>query len=462
MPETSAPTRFWPLGAGREVTSPYGWRSAGFHTGIDFGRDGGSGGMPVYAIQSGTVIHAGAAAGYGGPDPAGWLVIDSTDEQGGGCLEYGHIIREVSPGQTVTAGQRIGRINPNSSTNGGVAPHLHVSDMPGGYDPRTKQDPMPRLHGAREPEPTKENPLPKIWSGRMTWLYDVFRNELGTDRVRAVPGWETRGHGDFKDVRGVMNHHTGNARESAESIARGRPDLPGPLSNWHTSPDGIVTVVAAGVCWHAGQGSYPWLPANMGNWHLLGAENAWPTIGPGGRFDEREPWPRAQVIAMRDATAAALKHLGYLQDRAIDHKDYAGRAQGKWDRGNMDSGWFRGEVRKDMDGFVFPGEKPGAPLPFGTPLPVINPVIAPAGAWADVLLFRGNPHQSEAQVAELQRRLASAYSQTHGRGLSVDGDFGPATEAAVRSFQAASRLDPDGVVGPMTAAALNLRLVAAA
>ena len=58
--------RFFPLGAGRVVTSPFGPRAGGFHYGVDFGRVGGSANMPVYAIQSGVVIYAGAAQGYGG------------------------------------------------------------------------------------------------------------------------------------------------------------------------------------------------------------------------------------------------------------------------------------------------------------------------------------------------------------------------------------------------------------
>lgn len=147
--------RFWPLGKGRTVTSPYGPREGGFHYGTDFGRAGGSGGMPVYAIQSGEVIYAGAAQGYGGPDPAGWLVIESSDADGGGCLEYGHIRRlpHIKVGSRVFAGQQIAVVNPDSATNGGTAPHLHVSDMPGRYDPAAKQDVMPRLKGAVEPEP---------------------------------------------------------------------------------------------------------------------------------------------------------------------------------------------------------------------------------------------------------------------------------------------------------------------
>ena len=143
--------RYHPLGKGSIVTSPFGPRDGGFHSGVDFGFPGGSAWRSVYAIQSGTVIFAGAADGYGGPDPAGWLVIDSTDEEGGGCLEYGHIVRRCNKGDHVKAGQLIAIINPDRNTNAGVAPHLHVSDMPGAYNPSTKQDVMPRLKGARDP-----------------------------------------------------------------------------------------------------------------------------------------------------------------------------------------------------------------------------------------------------------------------------------------------------------------------
>lgn len=145
---------FWPLGNGRVVTSPFGPRAGGFHAGVDFGRAGGSGRMPVYAVQSGTVLFTGSAEGYGGPDPCGWIVVQSDTSQGGGCWEYGHIVRlpYIKPGVVVEAGKQIASVNPDRGTNGGVAPHLHVSFMPARYNPRQKIDPMTRLGGAREPE----------------------------------------------------------------------------------------------------------------------------------------------------------------------------------------------------------------------------------------------------------------------------------------------------------------------
>ena len=79
---------------------------------------------------------------------------------------------------------------------------------------------------------------------------------------------------------------------------------------------------------------------------------------------------------MRDATAAVLKKLGYGSARVIGHKEYAGAAQGKWDPGNLSMNWFRTEVQKDLDGFVFPGEQP-VQHPDPGPAPINPPILQP-------------------------------------------------------------------------------------
>ena len=135
-----------PVPKGFFVTSPFGPRAGGYHWGTDFGRGGGSGGHPIYAVKDGTVTRSGPASGFGR-----WITIDHPASNGGGETVYGHIIPEVTVGQRVAEGQRIGRIDPNRATNGGVAPHLHMEwhrfswSRPG----PNRLDPMVMLRGAK-------------------------------------------------------------------------------------------------------------------------------------------------------------------------------------------------------------------------------------------------------------------------------------------------------------------------
>lgn len=288
----------------------------------------------------------------GGNEAEGLFQITPRTWRGANGTQFAPSARLASPQQQAIVAARIFTRNPTGSDWG--------AGRPGREDPKQLAAGLVPLNST-----TQETPVG--WTGDPVWLEDVLRPALG-DRLKTLSGWQDSGHGDFADIRGVMVHHTGNSRESAQSIRNGRPDLAGPLSNLHIGPDGTVTIVAVGVCWHAGRGSYPWLPTDNANQHMIGIECAWPDIAANGSYNPAQKWPDKQIIAMRDTCAALVQKLGFDASRVIGHKEYAGAAQGKWDPGNIDMNWFRGEVQKDLNGVVFPGE--GAPE---QPGPVLQP-----------------------------------------------------------------------------------------
>jgi len=59
---------------------------------------------------------------------------------------------------------------------------------------------------------------------------------------------------------------------------------------------------------------------------------------------------------------------------------------------------------------------------------------------------------------EFIRWIQQSLNTVQGSGLAVDGAIGPATRAAIKSFQGSQRLVQDGVVGPNTEAALKSAL----
>lgn len=110
-----------PMNAGTYyVSSHYGWRThpvhqtQKLHGGIDLAA---SVGTPIYAADSGTVLYAGAANGFGN-----WVVIDHNN---GYLTVYGHMYSNqlnVSPGQQVSKGQHIAGVGSAGTSTGA---HLH-------------------------------------------------------------------------------------------------------------------------------------------------------------------------------------------------------------------------------------------------------------------------------------------------------------------------------------------------
>lgn len=210
-----------PVQKGFVVTSRFGPRWGTTHWGTDFGVDGGSGGKPVFAVKSGTVTRAGPASGFGR-----WVTIDHPAANGGGETVYGHVIPEVRAGQRVSEGQRIARIDPNSATNGGVAPHLHLEWHRYSWSPPgpNRLDPMVMLKGAKWPGESAPSAGSTVQRSK-----DIF------DIDWSQRFWE---NGSYSPKRLIVLHTTENsARTTAESVARFQL---GPENTWKGAYTGLV------------------------------------------------------------------------------------------------------------------------------------------------------------------------------------------------------------------------------
>lgn len=182
-------------------------------------------------------------------------------------------------------------------------------------------------------------------AGDPVWLPDVLRAE-GVQVVE-MDGWRDRGHGDFDRIWGVVAHHTGSDNTGPGEIAF-HPAL-GLASQIHLSRAGVATICGAGVAWHAGNGSWPGIPAGAANQVTIGIEAANAGGGtPNIPMRHRSCWPEPQYTAYVRCVAAILRYLGLPSDRVIAHREWAGVEQGKWDPGQIDMRIFRADVDRQI------------------------------------------------------------------------------------------------------------------
>lgn len=179
--------------------------------------------------------------------------------------------------------------------------------------------------------------------------------------VHETANWITSGYAgqDLAAIRGVLWHHTatnraqyaGNPAPTVALCKGGRSDLPGPLCNMVFDRNGEIWMIATGVANHAGAGSAPGIPTDMGNHYLIGIEMESSGIKP---WD----WTPAQ-LKMAPIVGAALE-AHYLQGLPpeerlqLGHMEYS--SQGKIDP----AGWPGGMdgLRASINAVLAGGIKP--------------------------------------------------------------------------------------------------------
>lgn len=274
------------------------------------------------------------------------------------------------------------------------------------------------------------------WRGDPTFLPDVFR-AFGVN-FREYKGWKQWGMGDFNAIQGVMWHHTGAANTSPEYI-RNNPRLGNGLSSQlHTAPDGLQTILGAGIAWHAGRGWLDGWPTNNANAVSIGFEM---------QHNGVSPWPEKQLESTRRATAAILWFLGKRATKhtMIAHWEYSNAAQGKWDPGAgngragamMNMNHQRDLVNKLIDRFNRYGTldpKPAPPVPKPAPKPASHPLTQQY--FTD--FFGGYMGNVVSDMKDVRQQLTGGRDRGDYRGWSIEwlleqynkrqGDYGTVPE----------------------------------
>jgi hypothetical protein len=201
--------------------------------------------------------------------------------------------------------------------------------------------------------------------------------------VVEVPNWRTRGHGPMAAVQSIICHHTaGPATGDAPSLGvvrDGRGDLPGPLSHLVLARSGVVHVVAAGLCFHAGATFEQW----QSNPNAIGIE---------AEATGHDVWPAEQYAAYARLCRALADHYAVPHTRVLGHREVAKPAGRKIDP-NIDMAAFRAAVASSEDDMPTADE------------------IAAAVLGRRIRNFHGDNVTLEQVVVATEQRIADAEDQ---------------------------------------------------
>jgi hypothetical protein len=282
--------------------------------------------------------------------------------------------------------------------------------------------------------------------------------------VEEQGGWQSRGSDAGFNPVGVMWHHTASAKgrdaPSLGIVTNGRADLAGPLCHVLITRSNKCIVISSGKANHAGTGAWGGV-SNMGNASKYGIE-----VENTG-YNSTEPWPLGQIFVTAKATAALI---GYDMGRVLQcchHKEYTSR---KIDMHTISGDSMRSltiQFIKDYRGIATPTPPSRTPVRISVPRVIPTRPSSPSSTIGiDLAAIAAGIQRATQQVIRRGSRgeavkwaQALLNNKLDGKDLSVDGIFGPATDAATRRFQSNiksffslndTQMPIDGIIGPLT------------
>lgn len=229
--------------------------------------------------------------------------------------------------------------------------------------------------------------------------------------------------GKVSKLKYIVLHHTGGKMPGDLNWLRNKKAKAS--ANYLVNKGGkVYELVAPGVkAWHAGCGGpYKGVPKDSMNAYSIGIEIS--NLGNG-----KDAYPEAQLTALDSLISFLDKKYGKLT--IIDHKTWAPGRKNDMSKNFPLGNYLKYRCHKKPlsasahEKFVLKSE-----------------------------LKAGTSHHETTKV--LQQRLnALGITDKFGRRLTVDGNFGASTTAAVNKFKKSHKLKTNGVVGKGTAQALG-------
>lgn len=256
-------------------------------------------------------------------------------------------------------------------------------------------------------------------------------------KVVEVDGWKTRGHGGMavSKPQSIICHHTATSDRAQGDIPtlnvliRGHGSLKGPLSQIGLSRSGIVYVIAAGRCYHAG----PAFLRRQTNSYAIGIEC---------EASGAKPIEGEQLQAYHRLVRALMEHYGVPLAHVESHGEIAAPRGRKNDiLNNMTQ--FRNDVANITSRFV---------AGTGVSIPSVSKPTTPKALLA-----------VDGQIGPNTVRALQKWLQTVGKfnfspSGGIDGGLGPFTVSALQVQLARNGLKlgrADGKFGPQSARALE-------
>ncbi|MGH3910764.1 MAG: N-acetylmuramoyl-L-alanine amidase [Pseudonocardiaceae bacterium] len=256
----------------------------------------------------------------------------------------------------------------------------------------------------------------------LTDLDDALR--AGGIEFWASPGWQKRGHGPMgAPIRGILVHHTaGGGPRDWLTVQNGRPGLAGPLAHMTLERDGSVRLIAAGMSYHAGNGTHPLVGTNNGNLRMIGIEGVSPGVG-------ASAWTAAQRAGYPRLVAALCRWYRLPAAAGIFHKEWARPVGRKIDAGQWNPDDFRIEIVRHLTLTTLPEEDPVQNYPIDGQGRMVRlcPVGSASADRRQAWLSASLPSGTGSIRVFAQGDTAGVHDWTWG-----EGDLTPAKDGLVR------------------------------